>query len=274
MFSKMKLAPVVFILTVACGESTAFKESELGRFEITVAAGNDPTFPYADGTVPLEQSLGAPGAETRSVSAAGTNAQAPVSNQAKIQATLAETDRSSDSVESGTEVEKGGKTQGQAEKGAAGNPSGNSSEISDEQTMKLCSTLFEGKAKYMRLIRSTDATSAIHANSETVIAVRLSGNQVKFALNVGGSEKLAGLCIVATGNMPSTEISSSVAMGQIVYVARGNQSKATFDFHGATLDAAFVDLKGNKHHVGFGGVGADVCSSLDLNQSKSTVSCH
>lgn len=271
MLFKIKFVPVVFLFTISCGESTAFKETELGRFEITVAGENNPTGPSADGTVPLEKILIAPATEGSEGGSQSERTQA-----SKVEAALAETTSQGAGSVNGSDAGKGQQSHSGKSSYSAGPTASSqgSTDVSDEQTMQLCSNLFQGKAKYIKLIRSTDSASAIQANSETVIAVRLSGNQTKFGLNVGGSQKLAGLCIVAVGNMPTTDISSSVNMGQIVYVGRGNQSQASFAFSNATLDTAYVNLKGNSHLVSFDGVGASVCSSLDQNQGKSTIDCN
>jgi hypothetical protein len=270
MQSTIKIAPLFLVLSVACGETTAFRETELGRFEVTVGGENSSNSPSADGTVSLESVLNDPASDQEALSD-GEEA----TNSAIVKTTLSEADDpSSDAGKAGT----GGETVKAGFGAAAGpTPSQGSSpqgaEISDQQTMSLCSKLFQGKAKNIRLVRSTDAASSIKAGPETVIAVRLAGNQAKFKLNVGGSEKLAGLCIVAAGNMPLSEISSSASMGQIVYIGRGNQSKAHFTFTSADLDAAYVNLKGNSHSVSFKGVSSDVCSSLDASSSKSSISC-
>ena len=270
MILKVKITPVFFLFVAACGDSTVFKEIEVGQIKVTVAGENDPSAPSIDGSVPLERVLDTLTSQT--ISEEGTETES--TNSSKVEAGLAETDSSSKHSGSGSE---GGNNQkgelASADQDNLSVGSDSTAKTLDEQTMKLCSELFKGKAKYIKMIHSPDSVATLQANSKTVIAVRLSGNQAKFDLNVGGSQKLAGLCILATGNMPSTKISSSVDMGQIVYVGRGNQSRASFAFNASKLDSAYVNLKGNSHKVNFEGVGAAVCSTLELSQGKSTVTC-
>lgn len=258
MQSTIKLAPLLFILATSCGETTAFRETELGRFEVTVGGESSSNSPSADGTVSLESI----GDEPSSEEVATTEAKA-AAKSAVVKSVFGEADEPA--LSAGAESE--------GETGVANGGSYQGADVSDQQTLDLCSKLFRGKAKNIRLVRASDASSSLRTGANTVLAVRLSGNQSQFKLNIAGTEKLAGLCIVATGNQPQSNISSSADIGQIVYVARGNKSQAHFAFTSARLDSAFVDLKGHAHRVSFKGIGPETCDTIDPDQSQTSIQC-
>ncbi|RYZ54734.1 MAG: hypothetical protein EOP07_15480 [Proteobacteria bacterium] len=232
----------------------------MGRFEVTLGGESNSNSPSADGTVSLESIGNEPSSEEGATSEAKAAA-----NSAVVKSVFGEADESA--------LSAGAEDGAKGEAGVANGGSYQGADVSDQQTLDLCSKLFRGKAKNIRLVRASDASSSLRTGANTVLAVRLSGNQSQLKLNIGGTEKLAGLCIVATGNQPQSDISSSADIGQIVYVARGNKSQAHFAFTSARLDSAFVDLRGHAHRVSFKGIGPETCDTIDPDQSQTSIQC-
>ena len=277
----------------ACGDSMEFKETELGRFVVDVTdSANDPnaeagTFAIEDATSSDATSPGSPVLARNYVEMADAIDDALAPNLANFgpgseseSGNVPEKGNSAaggkgpqDSATAGNSASAGGSNSNSNNDG--GSSSGSASEPSDQQIVKLCSNLFKGKGRLIKMIDASQPSSSLQMTADTVLAVRLSGNQAKFAMTLNGSQKIAGLCIVATGNMPSTDVTSMVDMNQIAYVGRGNQSQAGFNFApGVGLDSALLSLKGNSHQVALAGVGAAVCDSLEESGHGSSVSCN
>ncbi|MBC7659206.1 MAG: hypothetical protein H7249_05805 [Chitinophagaceae bacterium] len=274
---KIMLVPFVCFFMISCGDSTKFADVELGRFLVTVA---DKTSTETDRStenngIPIATSPTDPSGDSRATVSSSTSESQSQLDTALAGAGLISGDSTSLSTGDGHRSAQSGQGMGAKSPAGSGVSAGDSSSgISDSQLATFCSAMFRGKAKFLKILDATNPSARLTANSDTVLAVRLSGNSPHFALDINGDTKLAGLCIVVTGNQPVTEISSSVTMEQIVYVARGNESKAHVAFSSATLGSALVDMRGNQHTIAFDGVGSSVCSSLDFDSKHSRSTCN
>lgn len=145
-------------------------------------------------------------------------------------------------------------------------------EMSDEAIFKACAKYFKGKAKRISMLSAN--RGAVTVGAETALAVRVNGNQNFLQLNFAAGEKLAGLCIFASGNQPNITVDSNVDMKQFVYMARGNMSNATIRFHdGHGVDASMVDLRGNDQTILFQGMGNEPCANAQTKGQGHQLTC-
>lgn len=239
------------LLAYACGDGTSFVETEAGRVAIDVKKGgagesDDPSKTYS---VPDA----AEGEDSPSLDVVGKD--------------VSDMDDGEDYAE-GVDPDDGeGKGKG---KGKDDGQAGSDPVVKNEDLAKACAKSFAGKAKAIRVISSEENLSNLSINEETVIAARLSGNQSKLTLDIAGVDKIAGICIFATGNQPQITINSAVNIGRLVYAAAGNQSKGVISLsQQAELEESVIVLKGNKHELEIKGVPASHCSAATIKGNGS-----
>lgn len=145
----------------------------------------------------------------------------------------------------------------------------------DKSTLSECSKHFKGKASKLAVLSADSATGNLVLDADTVIAVRLSGNQQKFELNISGVERVAGVCILATGNQPKVSIVSDVDLGYLLYMGRGNQSAGSIVLSNShKLEASFIELKGNGNTLNLDGVATTHCDSAVIKgNAANAVTC-
>ncbi len=132
----------------------------------------------------------------------------------------------------------------------------------DKSTLSECSKHFKGKASKLAVLSADSATGNLVLDADTVIAVRLSGNQQNFELNISGVERVAGVCILATGNQPKVSIVSDVDLGYLLYMGRGNKSAGSIVLSNShKLESSFIELKGNGNTINLDGVAQTHCDN-------------
>ncbi len=244
------LSATTLLSLIACGETTAFKAVEAGKFNITTGSGgttiNDPD----------SESL----ANVSEGDASESDPETLVNEVLKDSEGVANVVQSDELLDDSKSKNKNNNKSGKG---------------SDSQLTNLCSGLFQGHAKRIKIISSSSSSSNIDLDSETVLAFRLSGNQASLELNLEGQEAIAGICIIATGNQPTITITSSINMNKFVYIARGNQSKGVLTMNNEQkISASYLELKGNAHSLQLNGVEQEVCDKAVVRgNSKNQLQC-
>jgi hypothetical protein len=229
-YTRVSLVILTLALNACGADTTAFKDIAASRYAVVV----DPN-----------------------ASSSG-DATHPIDDADPMSSTTHEDSGSSD-------AEKMGEGKGNSKK-----EKGDDKETDDKQTLSECSRHFRGKARKLTILSSGSVNDKLVLDADTVIGVRLSGNKQKFELNVSGVERLAGVCILATGNQPKVSIVSDVDLGFLVYMGRGNQSQGSIVLsNNHKLETSFIELKGNGNTLSLTGVASTHCDNAVLKGNAS-----
>lgn len=236
----------------ACGEGAVpFKDVETGRYEIKIGSGADAEDPSSS-SFPIESGT----SEMSDPSEYGEVVEAAL----KDDGTLADDDGDEDEENSSDAADDESSA-----KGASAAHESSTQDSENKKTASLCGKMFAGKAKKVVVVAASALNETLNLDAETVLAARLSGNQESLSLAISGIESMAGICILATGNQPKITIQSDINIGQLVYLARGNQSKGVITFtNDHKLESSFIELKGNGHALSFVGADAAHCENASV----------
>lgn len=228
--AKISFGLLVLSLT-ACGGTTPFQDSELGRYAINVsseAPSGDQGKSYA-----IEDGAGSDDTQD---------------NETIVDTELAAVseDESDDNA-----VPKGKKDKTHP-----------SESKENQQTAGLCGKLFRGKAEKLVILSPNEMGKPLNLDATTVIAARLSGNQENLNLTLSGVESLAGICIIATGNQPKVTIVSEVNVSHLAYIARGNQGEGSIVLQTEKqINTSYIELKGNGQSLTLEGLDGSHCDN-------------
>lgn len=243
-FNRISLSLIV-ISVAACGDGTTpFTDVETGRFDITVSK---------DG--PTDDSTQAYSIET-GVSEDETSPSEPMTPEDAVENFFAASDKGEDATDGMGGKDPASSSPAKSEDG----PRGISTD--KKQTFDLCSHLFRGQAKKLVVISADEKNTALELDATTALAIKVSGNQKALSLNLSGIERMAGICIIATGNQPKISIVTDVSVGKLAYIGRGNLSDGRIIFQNdRTLDTSYIELKGNGQNLTLEGVESSHCDA-------------
>ncbi len=103
---------------------------------------------------------------------------------------------------------------------------------------------------------------ALAITSDTIVAIKVAGNQGRMDLNLSGAAdlKVKGICVFVSGNQSSFSANFGAAVGKLVYYGRGNQSKGIVNVSSAGKVAnMYADLAGNQASFSISGEGSKSC---------------
>ena len=145
----------------------------------------------------------------------------------------------------------------------------------DEADTKKCSGIL---GKTVNAVKITGTERSIRVDSKNIFAVKLSGNHssINLLLTNGLDQdpvKAPGVCIIASGNQPvSNIVVNGIELKEVVYIARGNKAKAAFEIRNdASIENFSTSLKGNIGETKIFGEGSYDCQTILRNNQD--ISC-
>lgn len=146
------------------------------------------------------------------------------------------------------------------------------SELSQSE-QKACAALQGVSAEHIVVAGNQ---KRVNLSSKSVFALRVAGNQSEVDLNLTGSaERMAGLCIFATGNQASVRvIINGLVIDRFIYIARGNKSNGSLAItNDGDIRELAVNLSGNGAQLDVSGYGAGCNSALVRTKHNSNYTC-
>lgn len=137
---------------------------------------------------------------------------------------------------------------------------------------KACSQHFKGTASKVVVLSAGESAQSLTLSPQTVLAVRLTGNQQSLNLALAAGQSLAGLCLVLRGHESSIQLSSGAAVKKMVYLAAGDQSKGDIQFANG-LEASTIELTGHQAQLNLRGVNSSVCNAARLRNHSAKINC-
>lgn len=137
---------------------------------------------------------------------------------------------------------------------------------------KACSKHFKGIGSKIVVLSAGDSVQSLSLSSQTVLAVRLTGNQPSLNLALAAGQPLAGLCIVMRGHESTLQLNNGATVKKMVYMAAGDQSKGDIQFSNG-LEASYIELTGHDAQLNLRGVDASVCDSARLRNHSAKIYC-
>lgn len=286
------LLSALFVLAYGCSDETVpFTEETVGSYDISsvVEESNDPaikTFPIddepsADAMAPVDELFvddGSPAMDSPADADPDSVADFPRANGIGKKNSNPGKGHNGKTDETSGDAATDDATGGVADNGGSHSP--NQGGISDDPysegmddaaLAKACGKHFRGKAKQIAMLSGEGGKVSV--GPETVLAVRVSGNQRTLQLNFAAGEKIAGLCVFAAGNQPRIAVNSALDMKALVYVARGNSTSGTIHFDGNSVDESVIDLGGNSQTLAISGLGSEPCDSANVKGNGHMLTC-
>lgn len=88
--------------------------------------------------------------------------------------------------------------------------------------------------------------SSASITSNSVVAIKVAGNQSNLDLSLRGKGSIAAICIFVTGNRGTASVTLGVGLGNFIYVGRGNGSSGDVNvIEGGSIANIAADLGGN-----------------------------
>lgn len=190
------------------------------------------------------------------------------------------------SESAGKEKDKIAKTdeEGETEDEAETEEEAESEEENEEKAVKepteaeiaQCSKHFDEDVKGLKISGNKNTAEISKAD---IVAVRLTGNQssvnILLTSDGEGTESIKGVCIIATGNKPATNlVLTDVNVGKVVYMASGNSSTAAFEVsEESTMTDFEANLKGKDHSLSVSGDGTYSCEKISSKGKDANVTC-
>ncbi len=137
---------------------------------------------------------------------------------------------------------------------------------------KSCSQHFKGTASRIVVLSPGESAQSLTLSSQTVLAIRLTGNQQSLKLSLAAGQPLAGICLVLRGHESSIQLISGALVKKMVYLAAGDQSKGEIQFSNG-LDASTIDLSGHEAQLNLRGVSSSVCNEARLRNHSARINC-
>jgi hypothetical protein len=137
---------------------------------------------------------------------------------------------------------------------------------------RACSRHFKGIASKIVVLSAGDSVQSLSLSAQTVLAVRLVGNQQRVKLSLAAGQPLAGLCLVLRGHEPSLQLTSEAGVKKMVYLAAGDESKGEIELS-SHLDASYIELSGHASQLNLRGVDEGVCENARLRNHSVKIRC-
>jgi len=114
-------------------------------------------------------------------------------------------------------------------------------------------------------VKVTGNKSSASLTSNTVVAIKLSGNQTYLDLNLAGRGSIAGMCIFVTGNQAIASVNTAVRLGNLIYIGRGNRSSGDIEVKASgEVSNIVADLRGNRASLSIHGEGIYNCNKANV----------
>ena len=137
--------------------------------------------------------------------------------------------------------------------------------------LAACAKL-NGVSKERVKVVGNQSSATITANS--VLAIKVAGNRSDLSLSLGGSGEIAAICLFVAGNQSRATIDVDVAMGNLIYVGRGNQSRGDVSVgQDGSLSNIVANLSGNQAALNVGGTGSYSCAKAVVKGNRSSMTC-
>lgn len=137
---------------------------------------------------------------------------------------------------------------------------------------KACSQHFKGAASKIVVLSAGESAQTLTLGSQTVLAIRLTGNQQTLNLALAEGQPLAGLCLVLRGHESSIQLTSGATVKKMVYLAAGDQSSGSIQFSNG-LEASHIELTGHEAQLDMRGVDNSVCKAARLRNHSAKIRC-
>jgi hypothetical protein len=161
---------------------------------------------------------------------------------------------------------------GTAQSSSGSTPAYGISSDDSKAIAKACSQHFKGTASKIVVLSAGESAQTLTLGSQTVLAVRITGNQQALNLTLAEGQPLAGLCLVLRGHESSIQLTSGAAVKKMVYLAAGDQSSGSIQFSNG-LEASYIELTGHEAQLDMLGVDDNVCKAARLRNHSAQIRC-
>jgi hypothetical protein len=252
--SKFILITVVALLTLSCGEnSPSFDE----RTTIMSADGSVISIVNGDDLLPGESSSG-----DQSSDAMGDEPTVEINDEAPVE-------ESSDSADTESEEPQ---SDDSASTDDGETPVGE--DPIDPPTIEELSDCGLKFSKNIKRIIVAGSKKQINVDADSVLAIRITGNQNRVDIKTLSEANIGGLCFFLAGNQSQMSLTiDQASVGALFYRARGNQTSGEVLVNkDAKLNHTKVDLGGNNTKLSISGDGDYSCPSIKQKNGKASKS--
>ncbi len=139
-----------------------------------------------------------------------------------------------------------------------------------------CVSHFGGRSRVVVVGNKVDRALAITSN--TIVAIKITGNQGRMDLNLAshGDLQVKGICVFAAGNQARFNAKLGGTVGKMVYYGRGNRSQGNVTVAaGGAIESIYVDLAGNQSAFNISGDGDYTCpAGVKLRGNNTSTTCN